>query len=53
MIDVLFLVGWSTGAFSMIVFNELYESYGRYMKALRESRCDCQKTLDDFRGEEE
>ena len=46
-----FLLGWSVGGLSMILFNQLYDSWSAYMKALRESKCKChQKSLYDYQG---
>jgi len=52
MITPTLLAGWSLGAFSMILFDAAYESWADYKKALRESKCDCQKKLSDW-GQEE
>jgi len=46
------LAGWSAGALSMIMFDMLWDSWGRYMDALKASKCKCQKTLHDFTEEE-
>lgn len=34
-----FLIGWSVGGFSMILFSMAYDSWTDYKKALRESKC--------------
>lgn len=52
MLEPIFFAGWSVGALSMIVFDMAWDSWGRYMKALKESKCNCQKTLHDFTEEE-
>ena len=36
-----FLLGWSVGGFSMILFGMMYDGWQNYMKALRESKCKC------------
>ena len=52
MVDTLLLVGWSLGACSMIMFDMAWDAWGRYMDALKASKCNCQKTLHDFTEEE-
>ena len=43
MIGVEFLVGWSVGGFSMILFGMAYDGWTDYKKALRESKCNCKE----------
>ena len=52
MIEPMFLIGWSVGGFSMIAFNMMYDSWTDYKKILRESKCNCQTKLSDWRQEE-
>jgi flagellar biosynthesis protein FlhB len=41
MIDQVFLIGMSTGMFSMLLFDMGYNAWNNYITALRMSRCSC------------
>jgi hypothetical protein len=38
-----FLLGWSVGGFSMILFGMAYDGWCNYMDALKASRCKCKE----------